>query len=389
MRITILGDTMCSLAYMESFDSISAENYLKSLETIQEIKKTSDYVLLNLETPVAGKENGYVKERFLFNAPIEFAEAIKKAGTDAVMCANNHCLDRGLNGLTATINNLKKCNLEYIGIHDKKEPRYKIIDINGVKVGLLNFTYGTNAFSNGQYIKFGERWKIDMLQKQELHNKLVRKIWNNSNRYVCILKSIATKLNIGQFDVYPYERRENDFYEKRCFIKAIRECRKKADFVIVLPHVGGQYNNEPSIYTKEICRIAIKYGANAVIANHEHLIHPIEKEYLEKNKLVAYSLGNFLGVNGILYRPFDKKAEYSLAIHIDIDKINPPKFYFSIYKTVLKDNVIRTIPLYELINDTSGDEREDLLRDNNQFVKMLIGCKYDYVELKQFYEIKL
>ena len=165
MRITIFGDTMFADSYMDSFSCISADEYIKSFCEVKGVIDSSDYVILNLETPVAGEENGYVEELYSFNAPTEFAMAIKNIGVDMVLCANNHILDRGIDGLLATAKNLKACNLSFIGIHEKKEPSYKIVNIEGLKVGFLNFTYGTNAFSNGNYLTNNQQYMVDLLQK--------------------------------------------------------------------------------------------------------------------------------------------------------------------------------------------------------------------------------
>lgn len=322
---------------------------------------------------------------YSFNAPVEFAKAIKNVGADMVMCANNHCLDRDCSGLMSTIKNLDDCGLIHIGTHVKKEKQYKIVDIDGFKIGFLNFTYGTNAFSNNVRLKHRDYCKVDMLQKQELHNRVIRKIWFSQNKYAFYLKLIAKKLGIGQFDVMPYERQEGGWFLKRRFIKAIKECRKRADYVIVLPHIGGQYNEVPSEYTKEICNASIKAGADAVIANHEHVVHPIDKQYLSSGRIVAYSIGNFFGVNGSITEPFDKMSEYSIAVHIDIERDKEPKYSFSIYKTIVDSDELKTVPLYDLIDKSAGTEKDKLIQDNGKIFKNVTG--FECTDVKEFYKI--
>ncbi|MDE6249176.1 MAG: CapA family protein, partial [Paramuribaculum sp.] len=57
---------------------------------------SADYAIVNLETPVAGAPySGYP----CFNAPENYADALKDAGFDLFMLANNHMLDRRDKGL--------------------------------------------------------------------------------------------------------------------------------------------------------------------------------------------------------------------------------------------------------------------------------------------------
>ena len=391
MRITIFGDTMCTKMYMDKFDCIDDKEYIKSFSEIKDVVEFSDYVILNLETPIAGEENGYVKERYSFNAPNEFATAIKTMGVDMVLCANNHILDRGIDGLLATIKNLKACGLNYLGIHEHKEDSYKIINVAGINIGLINFTYGTNAFANNNYLNKKQHFMIDLLQKQELNNRFMRKLWNSSNKYANKIKSVAKRLNIGQFSVNVYERRESDYYEKRHFIRSIKNCKKAgADYVIILPHIGGQYSEKPTKYTEQICDLAIKYGADVVVANHEHVIHPVNKSYLNDGKMIAYSIGNFFGVNGVICEPYDKKSEYSMAVHIDIDEGENIQYLFSLYKTIESDNILKVVSLYDLINTTNDDkEKESIKKDNDYLVNLILGTNNECIELKRLYEIKV
>jgi len=385
MRITVFGDAMYKREYDALLPTKSPAAIFASFADLADVFSASDFNIVNLETPVAGEESGYVAEQFSFNAPLAFAQSVKKLGADMVLCANNHCLDRGVQGLLNTVKNLKEIGLDYIGIRDKKEPAHKIVEVKGIRVGFVNFTYGTNAFSNGQYLNRSAGYMVDLLQKQELHNKLVRKIYYARKRPWSLARGVAKRLHIGQMDVLPYARRESDFFEKRRFVKAIRDCKKSgADYVVVLPHIGDQYGSAPSAYTKEICDLAIRSGADAVVANHEHLIHPAKAE---NGKCIAYSLGNFFGVAGVLCAPYDKKSEYSMAVHLDFEKGKAPAYAFSLYKTICEDNVLKTVSLYDLIQSTTDEnEKQRLVDDNAYFVNYISGMD-GAVELKREYGI--
>lgn len=61
--------------------------------------------------------------------------------------------------------------------------------------------------------------------------------------------------------------------------------------VIVMPHQGAEYQKVSDNYKKSIFRTMIDYGADAVIGGHPHTVQETENY---KNKLIVYSLGNFI-----------------------------------------------------------------------------------------------
>ncbi|MGM9860148.1 MAG: CapA family protein, partial [Muribaculaceae bacterium] len=106
----------------------------------------ADYAVVNLETSISKPPySGYP----CFNAPVQYVEALADAGFDMFLTANNHTLDRNDRGLRATIANLDERHLDHIGTYTNSAARDSILpyikDINGIKFGFLNYTYGTNG----------------------------------------------------------------------------------------------------------------------------------------------------------------------------------------------------------------------------------------------------
>lgn len=164
MRITFLGDVMIKKQQISKLNCCIPENYNSIFEYLKDDIASSDYTIVNLETPIAGQKLGYTSELYSFNAPIAFGKAIKNAGIDMCITANNHCLDRGIDGLKNTIINLKNIGLKTIGTHIEKDKSYVIEEFSGVKVGFLAYTYGTNAFSNHEYLEKKTEYMVDMFQ---------------------------------------------------------------------------------------------------------------------------------------------------------------------------------------------------------------------------------
>lgn len=117
-------------------------------------------------------------------------------------------------------------------------------------------------------------------------------------------------------------------------IKEIQDIKNKSDFVIVFSHWGDEYQVMFSSSQQEEARMFIDAGADLILGSHPHVIQPIE---IYKNKVIFYSLGNFifdqyfsqetmegLSVGILLEKSYNKiKASYSLFPFIISGKSQP------------------------------------------------------------------
>lgn len=395
MRITFLGDVMITKEQLDSYKSNGKYNFYPSVESISREYSKSDLIIANLETPIAGEDKKYTYKKYSFNSPIELPMTLKDVGIDIVTTANNHCLDRDEEGLVQTIYNLQLCGIESIGTHDKKEDSFVIKEIDGIKVGILSFTYGTNAFANGNYLQKGHEYMVDLLQRQELGNPLIRKLWTSNCYLIRIVRAVARKLKIGQFNVPVYERREKNKNEIKHYMDAVKKCKDKgADYIVACLHIGGQYNSEPTDYTKYICNLSREIGVNAVIANHEHVIHGIDWENISDTSFCVYSLGNFLSSSGVICEPYDKTSEYSLAVNIDLhrdmlDNRIKADYSFEIFCNRLdeKGRVISE-PLIDHINQCENiNLKKKLMDDYNILMNKIYGSKEIFYPLEREHSV--
>ena len=67
--------------------------------------------------------------------------------------------------------------------------------------------------------------------------------------------------------------------------------RAQADFVIVAPHAGTEYDNRPNETQLELASAAMAAGADAYIGAHAHVVQPVEQR---GSQLIAWGLGNFI-----------------------------------------------------------------------------------------------
>lgn len=102
MKLSILGDIMCTEEQLHSYIPNKAESFFdKAVSGVKSMD--SQFIIANLETPIAGENFEYTKEEYSFCSPQALAEALKNAGVSMVTTANHHCLDRGEEGLKQTM----------------------------------------------------------------------------------------------------------------------------------------------------------------------------------------------------------------------------------------------------------------------------------------------
>ncbi len=204
----------------------------------------ADYAVVNLETPLGGAPySGYP----MFCAPDSYSEALKKAGFDLMLTANNHALDKRDKGAKRTLDVLDEQGLDHVGTYRNKADREKALplikDINGFKIAFLNYTYGTNG------IKVQNDVVVDYIDKTK------------------IKKDIATARANG------------------------------AEVLCVCMHWGVEYVLLPNAQQKALADFLTEEGVDLIIGGHPHVIQPMEMRWSKthnKKVFLIYSLGNLI-----------------------------------------------------------------------------------------------
>jgi poly-gamma-glutamate synthesis protein (capsule biosynthesis protein) len=380
-KITILGDIMFQ-------NDMLGQKYDLFFNNVKKFLINSDLVIANLETPVKNNVNKGDIRKYQFAAPTKFVETLKKNNISLLSTANNHCLDNEKKGIIETLDILDKVKLEHVGTYkSKEEKRYIIKEIEGMKVAIVSYTYGTNAFANNIYINDTDQFHICMLQKQELSNILIRRL-NNSNSFLCrLIRKILKVFHLAQYNLPVYERNEKSLMPVvDSDIKKLK-INENPDYIIMMMHDGGQNNYNPIKRTERRIRHMKRIGIDAIITNHEHMIHKVETL---NGRIVTYSLGNFISTNGVLVQPLDKMQEYSIGINIYFNG-NKVKYTFTIFKIVYnekKDN-IEVYLLHDLIlKERDLEKKEKLINDNNIILNKVFQSNTKY-ENKLEYDLKV
>lgn len=330
--ISFVGDLMChSTQFKYAMLRDSTYNFKPVYRYVKDFLNQADLTVGNLETVLGGDSTNYSGYP-LFNSPDEYLTALKYAGFDLLITANNHSLDMGEYGIRRTIEQIKKNKMLYSGTSLTKSERdsVKLIDLNGIKLSLLSYTYGTN----GNIIPKGKEYLINRINFNKIKN-----------------------------DIQKSEEKE-------------------ADMIIVYYHFGEEYKREPSKYQKEIVDSTLKFGADIIIGSHTHTVQPIMiKNQKNRKGFVAYSLGNFISNQRWRY----SNGGVILSIKIiknlynkssSIEKVSYLPMYVFKGKTkhkfefvIIPSTYYYTSPIYQFFSDSTFKEMFQSFEDTNQKLK--------------------
>ena len=125
---------------------LKTRNNKSPFEKVQKLFKNKDILFGNLETVLSVKGEKKEKVVPLCIAP-EKVKYLKEVNFDVLNLANNHIMDLGIAGFNKTLEVLMKNNLKFIGVSNKKQRNYLIIEKQGIKIGFIAYTQFGETFS--------------------------------------------------------------------------------------------------------------------------------------------------------------------------------------------------------------------------------------------------
>ena len=129
---------------------LKTRNNKSPFEKVQKLFKNKDILFGNLETVLSVKGEKKEKVVPLCIAP-EKVKYLKEVNFDVLNLANNHIMDLGIAGFNKTLEVLMKNNLKFIGVSNKKQRNYLIIEKQGIKIGFIAYTQFGETFSKKIY----------------------------------------------------------------------------------------------------------------------------------------------------------------------------------------------------------------------------------------------
>lgn len=268
VKITFTGDLillrdMVERAYNQEADTYDFDGMF---EHVKEYWTNADLSIGVFEGPTADVDSGYSTSCYDDNIPLylnfpeSFASAVKHAGINFVTTANNHLLDQGIDGYLRTLDVLDSIGLDHTGSYRNQAERDKpkILQVKGLKVGVLAYTYGSNYYKDDYFFEKG-----------------------NEHITNCVMSTKSKYFTACQ------ERVKADF-------KRLKS--QYPDIIIVLPHMGEQFLHAPDPDQLAWCELFVEQGADIIFSDHPHAVQPLEwrKNKNGKNVLIAHCPGNFI-----------------------------------------------------------------------------------------------
>lgn len=337
LTISAGGDLLIHDTVFKSVkNSDGAYNFDPIFEDIKYIFEESDISMINLEVPVAG--NIYPPSNYPnFNSPVELLDGVKNMGIDIVSTANNHALDKGLNGLNETIKNAEARELSVVGTYLTEDTKPLIMEKNNIKVGIASYTYGTNGIP----------------------------IPKDAPYCVNIIDKDAMKKDID------YMKEQN------------------VDYIIFSMHFGQEYQTMPNQTQEELVEFLVSNGVDVVFGSHPHVPQPYEvktvtlEDGTTKEAFIIYSLGNFVSHQSDYYTKLGAVATVTLTKegekkNIESHIITPIYTYI---KTISGKKNFKVVPLEKAIYEYEKGITTYSESEYNSFKKMLDDTNYIYNKL--------
>lgn len=253
--LTCTGDLMCEPLQQEAYKFGSNYYFHPMFRHIRDFLRDSDFVVGNLETtltectPYAGEWH-LIEHKYHCNAPESFLDALRYAGFDALVNANNHNCDSGVTGLIDTLDAMDRHGFMHTGTFRPGEREWErciLVNINGIKVAIMAYATGYNHMDDN-FTDLGRRKLLNM------------------------------------------------YYGPK--IKAdIQTARKRgAEFVIVYMHWGIEHSTKISEYQGKWAQRLANFGADYIVGSHPHCLQRYEVLTAEDGRQVpvVFSMGNFV-----------------------------------------------------------------------------------------------
>ncbi len=247
VKMAVVGDIMVhDYQYNEAYDPATGEyDFMHNFQDAKKYFAGNDIVLGNLELTFGGPDRPYSSFP-CFNTPDSFLDAVKDAGFTILSTANNHSMDTGKDGVIRTLDKLDAYGIEHFGTYRSQEERDTILykEVNGITFAFLSYTYGTNG------IPVPEDYLVN-------------------------------------------------FIDDTVMVSDIREARQNADVVVVMPHMGNEYETYPRDIFVSWADMMFEAGADIVLASHPHVLQKMEYRKIDHGDgvhdgFIIYSLGNFI-----------------------------------------------------------------------------------------------
>ena len=268
IRFVAVGDNLIhGLIYESGLQADGTYLFDAMYERTANTIAAADVAYLNQETVCGGTQLG-LRSYPTFNSPYEILDGVANAGFDWISTSSNHSMDVGAQGILNQLAYIDRLPLVQSGTHadaqDALTPR--VLEKNGVRIGLLSYTYGLNGFT----LPADQPYLVDLIDDEKIAEDMER------------LQAVS-------------------------------------DVQVVSMHWGEEYQFEPNAEQRRLAQLLSDLGADVVIGTHPHVLQPAEilTGQSGNETLVWYSLGNFVSAQDVNSRMLGGMAKWTLVYHPD------------------------------------------------------------------------
>ncbi|MCS7365880.1 MAG: CapA family protein [archaeon GB-1867-035] len=251
------------------------------------------------------------------------ADELKWMGFNIVSRANNHAMDYKVEGMIETTRNLDRVGIVHAGVGmnlgEARSPAY--LETSWGRVALISAasTFPTEARAGASRPDLQGRPGVNPLRYSvtytipkeafEVIIKIAKLRGYKPKEKIDTIRLFGNKFVKGEevkieFKVNKLDEEGN--------LKAIKDAKKMADFVIFSLHCHERYLSleKPAPFIEEFARKCIDAGADLFVGHGPHVLRGIE---IYKGKPIFYSLGNFIFQNDLIKKqPADLYERYKL-----------------------------------------------------------------------------
>lgn len=302
------GDNLIhGLIYYSGDQGDGSYSFDRMYERVSDEISSADIAYLNQETICGGTQLG-LQSYPTFNSPYEILDSVAAAGFDWISTSSNHSMDVGEEGILSQLSHLEELpQLIQTGTNASADEakEYKVIEKNGVKIGLLSYTYGLNGFA----LPDGKEYLVNLIDEDRIREDM----------------------------------------------KALNQI---SDIQVVSMHWGVEYQFEENEEQRALAQLLSDEGADVIIGTHPHVLQPMEVLKGEEGNetLVMYSLGNFVSAQDVNSRMLGGMAKWTLVYHPSDKSVSfknicfePTVMYFDPSGTD-----VQVYPLSEYTDDTGA-----------------------------------
>lgn len=263
ITITAAGDIMTHMPIIKAhYTEGLGYDFSNPFKYVKDLNAGADLKMANLETVI--RDDREPQGFPTFNAPYPIIYGIKSGGFNLLSTANNHSYDQGRQGVLDTIAHIKNAGLDYMGTNAAAEDdRTRLYDFDGLKIGLMCYTYGLNGFTAEE----------DFL------------------------------VNIINLDKMAED------------IKHLKD--QGADKIILFVHWGVEYRIDLYDELQNLGHDILDLGVDYILGSHPHVVMPVER--FDNGKFIVYSMGNFLSNQRKEFLP-SQNTEEGLFVRFKLEK---------------------------------------------------------------------